>query len=156
MPQPPASFPPLPPIRPPRLGWSREVTLAHTRISGSYSTALKIIHEEDLDPARIRFHITRLMQSAFPLLDGLEAELVDEGEWIQEAVCTLTLLVIELHRIQNIREDMCVMQLLGTNLNSELIHTQREQKVHSPFPCFQDRNREAREASSDDQSTLAY
>lgn len=94
MPQP-GQFPPLPDAQAGAQPWSRDVQQAFGIIAGHYSSAVRLLREEDTNYSRLRYHSDRLTNETVPLLDALHTEVASE-QWIVSACEALGQLVIQL------------------------------------------------------------
>jgi hypothetical protein len=80
----PATFPPLPVDE---MSWSANTHAAHKVISDLYAHAVRVIHQDETDPARLAFHINSLSTDALSLLQALAEDGGQEnhalpGSWL--------------------------------------------------------------------------
>jgi hypothetical protein len=91
---PPAVFPALPGPGPPS-HWGYTINRVHKIISQSYSQALQVLHREDGDALRLKYHLHLLQSQIRHLLENLQSTELPPL-WLNECAHGFGQLLVEL------------------------------------------------------------
>jgi len=103
---PPEHFPPLP-EHPENDVWSANTLEAHGILLNSYNHGLRALHAGDNDPHRLRIHSDRILNRMLPILEALEAELLNYT-WVREVAQALAALAVSLERAAVVMDGVSV------------------------------------------------
>ncbi|KAF8523854.1 hypothetical protein JB92DRAFT_3109869 [Gautieria morchelliformis] len=101
----PATFPGLHGPGPP----NNDVDQAYRPISDSYNSSLQLLHQDDLDPLRIHFHLDRLQNRIIPLYHALPVETLPQ-DWVRSGAHALGKLLVTLRATIADAEDWETLQ----------------------------------------------
>ena len=66
------------PLRPHANKWPDDVQLLHSLIKTEFFKATEVLLEDDADPVRLRFHLTRILNRTLPKLDAIGIQMSEE------------------------------------------------------------------------------
>lgn len=96
---------------------------AYNIISGSYSSALQLLHEEDNDAIQLRIHGDRIVNCVLPLLEALENEIQDDI-WIDNVAAAILELLDDIYGAAAQAETVFVLNFIYFFFNHLILRSE--------------------------------